>query len=251
MIHAGANFNVKIEIEWIDSKKLENNDGVEMLKEFKGVIVPGGFGESGVEGKINAIKYCRENNIPFLGLCYGLQLAVVEFARNICGMTNAHTTEINKETQYPVIDILETQKELMEKKQYGGSMRLGAYAAILDDSSNVFSLYRETGRILSDQEKLKKLEDKERVGVLNQEVNVVIERHRHRFEVNPKFINQIKEAGMSFSGWHKREDGTELMEFIELRNHKFFMATQAHPEFKSRLDDPAPLFYGFVKAAIT
>jgi CTP synthase len=251
LIHAGANFNVKIEIEWIDSKKLENNDGVEMLKEFKGVIVPGGFGESGVEGKINAIKYCRENNIPFLGLCYGLQLAVVEFARNICGMTNAHTTEINKETQYPVIDILETQKELMEKKQYGGSMRLGAYAAILDDSSNVFSLYRETGRILSDQEKLKKLEDKERVGVLNQEVNVVIERHRHRFEVNPKFINQIKEAGMSFSGWHKREDGTELMEFIELRNHKFFMATQAHPEFKSRLDDPAPLFYGFVKAAIT
>ena len=216
--HAAANNNCKVEIEWIDSKEFEKDPtSVEKLKMFNGIVVPGGFGGSGVEGKICAIKYVRENNIPYLGLCFGLQLAVVEFARHKCRLLDAHTTEINHLTQYPVIDILPEQKNINDK---GGTMRLGAYNAVLKEGSKVKDLYK------------------------NREVS---ERHRHRYEVNPDYHRILEENGLELSGMSPDK---RLVEFIELPNHKFFIATQAHPEFKSSLLKPAPLFDGFVKACL-
>jgi len=253
LIHAGASFDCKVEIEWIDAKKLEQGNVAQILKGFQGILVPGGFGDSGVDGKINAIKYAREHDIPFLGLCYGMQLAVVEYARHVCGMKDAHTSEVNKKTPYPVIDVLPTQREILEKKDYGGTMRLGAYAAELQKDSIVFALYKEMGRFKDDKQRIETLgklkQEKFRLGKLNGE-SVVLERHRHRYEVNPTFIEKISEKGLRFPGYHIREDETKLMEFIELPDHPFFIATQAHPEFKSSLGNPAPLFYGFVKAAM-
>jgi CTP synthase len=255
LIHAGANLDTGVEIEWIDAKSLEKNeDIVKKLCNYRGIIIPGGFGGSGVEGKIKAIKFARENNIPFLGLCYGMQLALVEFARNVCMMEGANTTEVNKDTPYPVIDILPTQKELIEKNGYGGTMRLGAYAAILEKDSKVFRLYKEIGRLIEDEKRIELLKTKKsqrfRLGVFKEGDIIVLERHRHRYEVSPKYISLLKEKGIRFSGHHIREDGAKLMEFIELPNHKYFVATQGHPEFKSRLEAPAPLFYGFVKACL-
>jgi CTP synthase len=255
LIHAGAEFDAAVEIDWIDAKKLEK-EGVakEVLKSYEGLIIPGGFGSSGVEGKINAIRYAREHNLPFLGLCLGLQMAVVEFARNVCGMEKANTTEVDKDTPYPVIDILPAQKEILDKSEYGGSMRLGAYAAKVDKNSKVYELYKETGRLKEDKERIESLwKDKSqqfRFGKLDPDDILVIERHRHRYEVNPEFIGKLEEKGLVFSGYHIREDGAKLMEFIELPKLKYFVATQAHPEFKSALGRPAPLFYGFVKACL-
>ncbi|MBT3304444.1 CTP synthase [Candidatus Woesearchaeota archaeon] len=238
--HAGAHLNVGVDIEWVDAKTFDEND----LKEYDGILIPGGFGSSGVEGKIRAIQVARENNIPFLGLCYGMQLALIEYARNVCGLQFANTMEVNNKTPYPIIDILDSQKEVTEK---GGTMRLGAYAAILNPSSKTFQLYKETGRLETDKQQVLELKEEFRLGKLESE-NVILERHRHRYEVNPKFIPNLVQKGICFSGHHIREDGTKLMEFIELPDHKFFMATQAHPEFKSRLSDPAPLFLGFIRA---
>ncbi|MAE42178.1 CTP synthetase [Candidatus Woesearchaeota archaeon] len=251
--HAAAVLDVGVEIVWIDSKKFEKNESnINALKDCSGIIIPGGFGSSGVEGKVKAINYARTNNIPFLGLCYGLQLAVVEFARNVCNLENANTTENDEKTKFPVIGILPTQKKLMEKGDYGGTMRLGAYAAVLKEKSKVLHLYKETGRLKEDNERLQKLEkDKSqafRLGILNGHKNIVLERHRHRYEVNPKFIKELENKGLVFSGYHLRKDGTKLMEFIELPSHPFMISTQSHPEFKSRLGNPSPLFYGFVKA---
>lgn len=251
--HAGASWNVGVKISWVDSKIFEKTaENLKKLKEYDGIIVPGGFGSSGIEGKIAAIKYARENNLPFLGLCYGLQLAVVEFARH-SNLKGANTTEVDPETNYPVIDILPDQRELLEKKKFGATMRLGAYAAVINEGSRVFSLYKETGRLERDRERVKKLfsnqEEKFRLGLcMNAGKNIILERHRHRYEVSPKFIDILEKNGLVFSGFHIREDGTKLMEFIELPNHKYFVATQAHPEFKSRLNDPSPLFWGFVGA---
>ncbi|MBW2963736.1 CTP synthase (glutamine hydrolyzing) [Candidatus Woesearchaeota archaeon] len=248
--HAAANLQARVNIIWIDSKEFEKDPKkLEKLREMHGIIIPGGFGGSGVEGKIKAIQFCRENKIPFLGLCYGLQLAVVEFARNVCQLNDANTSEVNPQTPYPVIDILPSQKALIEKSRYGGTMRLGAYAATLKPNSQVLQLYQETSRLTEDQSKIDNLEDF-RKGVLNTTENIVLERHRHRYEVNPKYIEQIEKHGLIFSGYHLRQDNTQLMEFIELPNHPFFIATQAHPEFKSRLEKPSPLFYGFLKAAL-
>ncbi len=251
--HATANLNVKVEIQWIDSKKFEKNpNALRELKNYNGIIIPGGFGGAGVEGKIKAIKFARENNIPFLGLCYGMQLAVVEFARNVCGMKDANTSEVDKKTKFPVIDILPTQKKLMEQSKYGGTMRLGAYAAILEDNSKVLSMYRERGRLDEDGKQILilKREKSFRLGILEKGKKTVLERHRHRYEVNPKFVSKLESKGLVFSGYHIREDKAKLMEFIELAKLKYFIATQSHPEFKSTLTNPAPLFYGFVKAAI-
>jgi len=217
--HAGAKNDTKVEIEWIDSKEFENNLDdiqIEKLKKFQGILIPGGFGSSGIEGKINAIKFARENNVPFLGLCLGLQLAVVEFARNVCNL-NADSSEINPNSEHKVIDLLEEQKNITNK---GATMRLGAYKAMLTPGSIVYKLYNS-------------LE--------------VFERHRHRYEVNPDYHRILQNSGMVFSG--KSPDG-KLVEFIELPNHKFFVATQAHPEFKSSLLKPAPLFDGFVRACL-
>jgi CTP synthase len=252
LIHAGAQIDTGIDIEWIDSKKLENdNKEVEKLANYTGIIIPGGFGSSGIEGKINAIKFARENNIPFLGLCYGMQLALIEFARNVCGMNDAHTTEINSNCNYPIIDLLENQREIIKQSKYGGTMRLGEYAAFLLNNSKVWNLYKETKRIESDKEDIKLLRlNKDqyfRLGLLN-EGDLILERHRHRYEVSPKYIEKFEENGMIFSGFHEANNGIKLMEFIELPNHKFFIATQAHPEFKSWLENPSPLFLGFVKA---
>jgi CTP synthase len=187
------------------------------LDEVDGVVVPGGFGERGTEGKIKVIKGAREKNIPFLGLCFGMQLAIVEFARNVCNLKGANSTEIDPDTPHPVIDILPEQRGV---KQKGGTMRLGTFPAVLKKGSLVYSLYQQ---------------------------EEVSERHRHRYEVNPAYHSILQEKGMVFSGMSK--DG-RLVEFIELPNHIFFVATQAHPELKSRMEKPAPLFYGFVKACI-
>jgi len=249
--HASANLNVKVKIEWIDSKRFEKREeALEELKSYSGIIIPGGFGGSGVEGKIKAIRFAREQNIPFLGLCYGMQLAVVEYARDVCGMKDANTTEVNKKTKFPVIDILPTQKKLMEESRYGGTMRLGAYAAMLKEKSKVLELYKGL-RLKEDEKRILKLKnntEKFRLGILERGKKVVLERHRHRYEVNPKYTQKLEEKGLVFSGYHIRKDKTRLMEFIELPKNRFHIATQGHPEFKSTLINPAPLFYGFVKA---
>ncbi|HZX45047.1 MAG TPA: CTP synthase [Candidatus Nanoarchaeia archaeon] len=251
LLHAAANLNAKIEIEWIDSKSFEKDESkLSVLKKYNGIIVPGGFGATGVEGKIAAIKYARENNIPFLGLCYGMQLAVVEYARNVCGLKGANTTEVDKGTKYPVIDILPSQEKILAEGKYGGTMRLGAYTAILKEGSKVLALYKE--RIEDDKKRIARLKDGEtfRLGKLEEGKKAILERHRHRFEMNPKFIEETEKKGLVYSGYHIRVDGEKLMEFVELPKHKFFIGTQAHPEFKSSLTKPAPLFYGFVKAAM-
>jgi len=220
--HASAANGCKAEIVWLDSKKFEKDpQSLLELKRFDGLIVPGGFGSSGVEGKISAIRFCRENGIPFLGLCYGLQLSVIEFARNVCGMQGANTTEIDAKTKFPVIDILPEQKSLLEKKDYGATMRLGAYKAKLKKGSLVRKLYSEK--------------------------ELVEERHRHRYEVNPEFVERLESKGIVFSGV---SPDRKLMEFLELPEHKFFVATQSHPEFTSAPLKPNPLYNGFVAACL-
>ncbi len=210
--HCASYYNTKINIKWIET----TDENCMTLDGISGIIVPGGFGSRGTEGKIKVIKHCRENKIPFLGLCYGLQMAVIEFARNVCGLC-ANTTEVDENCKEPVIDILKEQKNIKEK---GGTMRLGACPAIVKENSKVYSLYNSTN---------------------------VSERHRHRYEVNPKYHKVLQEKGMIFSGMSP--DKT-LVEFIELENHPFFVATQAHPELKSTPLKPAPLFKGFVEAIL-
>ncbi len=246
--HAAANAGVGVKLTWVDSKTFEKNPReAASLKKYKGVIVPGGFGSSGVEGKVAAIRFVRENNIPYLGLCYGMQLAVVEFARNVCGLKGANTTEVDPDTKYPVIDILPAQKHVIAESIYGASMRLGAYSAVLKDRTRVLDIYRTTGRLDRDFRKLAKIKDKFRLGAIDGKF-VILERHRHRYEVNPAFVEALEKKGLVFPGFHVREDGTRLMEFIELPRHKYFVATQAHPEFKSSLEDPSPLFLKFIEA---
>jgi CTP synthase len=245
LVHAGASLGCGIDIKWVDAKQLDLN----VLKQCDGLLVPGGFGCSGVEGKIDAIRFARENNIPFLGLCYGMQLAVIEYARNVCGMKGANTIEVDSETKYSVVDILKAQKKLLENREFGASMRLGAYAAELNAKSLVYGLYKKAGRIEKDKKIFGAMADDFRKGGLKGK-NIVVERHRHRYEVSPKYAGVLEKKGIFFSGVHVRRDGARLMEFMELKNHPFFVATQAHPEFKSRLNDPAPLFCGFVGACI-
>lgn len=249
--HAGAFINTNVEIAWLDAKEFEKHpETLPSLAQFDGILVPGGFGGTGVEGKISAIHYARENKIPFLGLCYGMQLAVIEYARHVCGLEGAHTTEVNSQTPYPVIAMLPEQRHIKEKSS---TMRLGMYAATLDDTSIVLELYKKTGRLNRDQEALQHIETSERFRLgKNITRNAILERHRHRYEQNPEFIPVLTKKGLYFSGYHEREDGTKLMEFIELpkTQHPFFVATQAHPCFRSTLLDPAPLYIGFVEAAV-
>lgn len=211
------------ELTWINSKDYENGKRkVEELKNFDGVIVPGGFGETGVEGIISAIEYARKNKIPYLGLCYGMQLAVVEYCRNVIGWKDASTAEINTKSSHVVIDIMPDQKKILENGNYGATMRLGAYIAKLKPGTLVSKAYG---------------------------AKEVSERHRHRYEVNPKYINEIEKAGLVFSG--SSPDGI-LMEFAELpvSTHPFFVGTQAHPEFKARPLHPHPLFTAFISACL-
>lgn len=220
--HAAANNGVGVEISWIDSKDFEKDKTkLSILKELDGIVIPGGFGASGVVGKILAIQYARENSILFLGLCFGLQLAVVEFARNVCGLKNAHSTEIDPKTPHPVIDILPEQKKILEDSKYGATMRLGSYTAVLKEGSLVWKLY-----------------DKQQTAS---------ERHRHRYEVNPKYHEVLQKKGLIFSG---TSPDRRLVEFVELPKHKYFVATQAHPEFKSRPLKPTPLFDGLADTSL-
>ena len=218
--HAAWNNNLKPDIHWIDSKLFEKEPKkLSTLDKLDGVIVPGGFGLSGIPGKIETIRYCRENKIPYLGLCLGMQLAVVEFARNVCDMRDAHSTEVDKNTPYPVIDFIPEQVKILQDSRYGATMRLGAYPAILKKGTLVYKLYGS---------------------------EKVSERHRHRYEVNPEYVKKLEKCGLVFSG--RSPDGV-LMEFMELPNHPYFVGTQAHPEFKSRPLRPSPLFDGLIKAA--
>jgi CTP synthase len=219
--HAAYFWQKKPVIEWLDADAYEKDPSkLEELKNCRGVVVPGGFGNRGIEGKILAIKYCRENNIPYFGLCYGMQLATVEFARNVAGLANAHTTEINPKTENPVIDIMPDQEKLMQENRYGGSMRLGAYPCKLIEGTKAFKAY-----------------EKENIS----------ERHRHRFEFNNKYRQILSEKGLVISGINPERD---LVEIVELKEHPFFVGVQFHPEFKSRPLNPHPLFKEFIKAAI-
>jgi len=256
LMHAGAATDSEVEITWIDGHKFEEGKlGVEALEEFDGIVVPGAFGEGGAEGVIMAIQYAREHGIPFLGLCYGLQLAVIEYARNMAGIQEATSEEFIADSEWMVVCVQESQKEILEEQRYGGSMRLGAYAAVLKKDSRILELYEKTGRLEEDgvriQQLLKSSSQAFRIGqVMLCRDKVILERHRHRYEISARFVELLEDEGLVFSGYHRRVDGTRLMEFIELSEHPFFAATQAHPEFKSRMDSPAPLFLGFVEAAL-
>lgn len=218
---AAWNNNLLPKIQWIDSKQFEKGPAeLELLKRFDGIIVPGGFGGTGTEGKISAIRYCREMKKPYLGLCYGMQLAVIEFARNVCGLNMANSTEIDPRTNHPVIDVIPDQREKIEKKRYGGTMRLGNWTAELKKKSLISSLYGGTE---------------------------AVERHRHRYEVNPAYVEKLEKGGLVFSGYTQDK---RLMEFIELPEHPFFTGTQAHPEFTTRVLKPNPLFDGFIRACL-
>ena len=214
--HAGFANDIKVNIKLIDSESINSDNAKEKFKEIQGIIVPGGFGNRGIEGKIETIKFARENNIPFLGICLGMQMAVVEFSRNVLGLKDANSTEFCENTQNPVIHIMEEQKGIDRK---GGTMRLGAYPCILKEGTIAKELYR-----------------KEKIS----------ERHRHRFEYNNEYKEKLKTAGLICSG--TSPDG-KLVEIVEYRKHPYFIASQFHPELKSRPNRPSPLFVGLVKAA--
>ncbi len=254
LVHAGSKLKTKVNIEWVSAKNIETEKNANFLKKFDGILVPGGFGNNGVEGKMKAIQFARENNKPYLGLCYGMQLALIEIARNLCSLKEANTSENSPNCQYKIIDFIPIQKELLKNHQYGGTMRLGAYAAIVAKNTKLFNLYHKNNRLEKDQLRLKNiLKDKSqlfRIGKISKDDVVILERHRHRYEVNPEYIDILKKKGVVFSSHHHRIDNTHLIESIELKNHPFFIGTQAHPEFKSRLNDPAPLFIGFVEACL-
>ena len=218
--HAGYAYGTKIDIRWVNSEEIEENkpDLSEVFKDIDGIIVPGGFGYRGIEGKIDAIRYARENKIPFLGLCLGMQCAVIEFARNVCAMKKANSSEFIPDTPYPVIDLMSDQEDVTEK---GGTMRLGIYPCKLKDGTKARKLY----------------DNKE----------IIYERHRHRYEVSNELRPILEKAGLVISG--TSPDG-RLVEIIELKDHPYFEATQAHPEFKSRPNRPHPLFLGFIEAAL-
>lgn len=217
--HAGFAFGTKVNIHWVNSEDLEEHldDLDSVFGGVDGIIVPGGFGPRGVEGKIAAIQYAREKKVPFLGLCLGMQCAVIEFARHVCGWSDANSSEFEPESQYPVIDLMADQEDVTEK---GGTMRLGIYPCKLTADTKARALYGE---------------------------EIVYERHRHRYEVNNEFRQAMADKGLVFAG---TSPDNRLVEMIELKDHPFFEATQAHPEFKSRPTRPHPLFRGFVEAAI-
>jgi CTP synthase len=216
--HAGAACKTKVCIDYLEAEKFEQDpESIEALCEYNGVFVPYGFGPRGTEGKIMAIKYARENDVPFLGICYGFQLAVAEFARHVCGLKDANSTEINPDSPYPVIDLMPEQRGIEIK---GATMRLGAHKIVIKPDTIAHALYR------SDE---------------------AYERHRHRFEVNMDFMDKFEEKGLVFSG--RSADGRR-MEILELPSHFFFLASQFHGEFKSRPERPSPEYYGFVKACL-
>lgn len=215
--HAGAKAKAKVSILWVESEDLERQASKDLLAQADGVLVPGGFGDRGTEGKINAIKYARENGIPFLGVCLGFQLATVEFSRNVVGMDDANSSEFNHKTPFPVVDLLPEQEDITDM---GATMRLGAHEVIVKRSSVAEKLYGST-----------KIE----------------ERHRHRYEINPDYIDKIEGEGLEYTG---RSMDERRMEIAEFSGHPYFVASQFHPEFKSRPLRPSPLHFGLVQASL-
>ena len=218
--HAGWHHNIKPKFHWIDSEKIESDGAAKYLKSCSGVVVPGGFGSRGIEGIIQAIQYSRENQIPYFGLCYGMQLATVEAARNLAGLKGANTTEVNPKTKHPVIHIMPEQEKRLLDRDYGATMRLGAWPANLVKGSKVYKAYGHPD---------------------------ISERHRHRYEFNNKYRSQLEAVGLKIVG--SSPDG-HIVEIVELANHPWFVGVQFHPEFKSRPLRPHPLFRGFVGACL-
>ncbi|HNW83347.1 MAG TPA: CTP synthase [bacterium] len=218
LVHAGIANRHKMNLVYIDSEKLEKGEiSIDCLKDVDGVLVPGGFGIRGIEGKIKAVEFARTNNVPFFGICLGMQIATIEFARHVCKMDGAHSMEFNEKTAYPVIDLMEEQKSI---KNLGGTMRLGAYTCLVEKGSRASDAYK------------------------NGEIS---ERHRHRYEFNSKYEEELKKCGLMITG---RDKVTGLVEMVELPDHKWFLGCQFHPEFKSKPFAPHPLFMAFVKASI-
>ena len=219
---SAAKLGVKAKITWLNSKHFEGKADLKVLRNYDGILVPGGFGESGIEGKINAIRYAREHKIPYFGICYGMQLAIVEYARTVLKIKDAHTVEIDPNTKNPLIDIMPDQKKKLANNDYGGSMRLGTYPAYLKKGTIARKSYGK---------------------------EIVEERHRHRYEVNPEYIEQLTKAGLMFSGI---SPSGVLMEIAELPQniHPFFLGVQFHPELQARPLHPHPLFTSFVKASV-
>jgi CTP synthase len=215
--HAGFHHGASVEIDWIQAEEVEGLLAAGRLSELDGMVIPGGFGIRGVEGKIAAAEFARENNLPCLGLCLGMQVMTIEYARHVLGMTDAHSTEFDPSTQHPVIDIMNDQRDVTDK---GGTMRLGAYYAVLEPGSKVANAYGES---------------------------VVSERHRHRYEFNSQYRTRFESSGFVCSG---TSPDRRLVEFIELKDHPFWVGTQAHPEFKSRPDRPHPLFREMIGASL-
>ncbi len=214
--HAGLHHNVEVNVRWVETDRMDEED-FERIESADALVVPGGFGERGTEGKLRAVRYARENDVPFLGLCFGFQMAVIEYARNVVGLEDAHSSEIDEGTPHPVIDLLPEQYDV---ENLGGTMRLGDKETVIDEGTLARELYGSES---------------------------AVERHRHRFEVNPDYIDRIEDEGMVFSG--TSTSGTR-MEILELPDHPFFVGTQFHPEFRSRPGEPSPPFVGLVGAAL-
>ena len=217
LIHAGIEHNTKIKFSYIDAERIEQNNADELLRNLDGILVPGGFGERGTKGKIEAVRYAREHQIPFFGICLGLQIAVIEYARHVAHLPKATSQEFDADAKIQVVHIMDTQKDLRKK---GGTMRLGKYPCVLKKGSLAHKIYGQ---------------DK------------INERHRHRYEVNNAYVETLSKAGMTFSGL---SPSGELVEMLELKDHPFFIACQFHPEFLSRPLDPHPIFLAFVEAAL-
>jgi len=217
IIHAGAKNSCKVKVNWIHAEEINNTNAAEKLAGLKGVLVAPGFGDRGMEGKIATIKHLRENNIPFLGICLGMQSAVIEYSRNVLGLKDANSTEMNPDTSAPVINLMAEQKEIIEK---GGTMRLGAYDCQLTKGSNAYNAYQN---------------------------NEISERHRHRFEFNNNYKADLEKAGLIATGINPK---TNLVEIVEIPTHPWFVGVQFHPEYKSTVANPHPLFCGFIESCI-
>ncbi len=215
--HAGIANDCAVTIKRIDAESLETAEGLETLKSLHGILVPGGFGDRGTEGKIAAVRYARENNVPYFGLCLGLQIAVIEYARNVLGHKDANSLEFDEKTEHPVITLMEEQKQVVDK---GGSMRLGSYECKVKKGTHAFAAYGQ---------------------------EIIRERHRHRYEVNNAFVEELEKAGLVISGVNPKRN---LVEMVELKEHPWFLAVQSHPEFLSKPNKAHPLFRAFVEAAI-
>ncbi|MCK5415982.1 CTP synthase [Candidatus Parcubacteria bacterium] len=226
--HACITNNCKADLCWINTEEIEKN-GVKELEKFDGIIVPQGWGNRGSEGKIDTIKYCRENKKPYFGLCYGMQMAVIEYARNVLGLKDANSEEVNSGTTNPVIHIMPEQKKLLAKKQYGGTIRLGGWPCQIKEGTHFAKAYDEKFILSTDKTK------------------IISERHRHRYEFNNEYREKLEKAGLTIAG---TSPNNQIVEAVEITNHPFFIGVQFHPEYISRPLDPHPLFIEFVKVCL-